>query len=217
MEEKQHEPMPEPVKKINARSVILLGIEFSYEFLKTTIFVILVAVFFRYFLIQPFVVVGESMEPNFHDKEYLVIDKLSYRFREPRRGEVVIFHPPQNNRESYIKRIIGLTGEKVEIKEGSVYVNDKLLEESYIWKDTNKAFSEQNMITKLDEDEFFVFGDNRDHSSDSREIGPVPKNNLQGRVVVVLLPLSSIRMPETPVYGVSANQSVMFDVAPSSS
>ncbi|HOE74605.1 MAG TPA: signal peptidase I [bacterium] len=214
MESQQYEPMPEPPKKLSARSVILLGIEFSYEFLKTTVFVILVAVFFRYFLVQPFIVVGESMEPNFHDKEYLLIDKLSYRFREPKRGEVVIFHPPQNKRESYIKRIIGLPGERVEIREGSIYINDKLLEESYIWKDGTKSFREQNMITKLGEDEFFVFGDNRDHSSDSREIGPVPKRNLQGRVVVVLLPLGNLRTPETPAYSLNASQSVMFDLVP---
>ena len=193
--------MIQPDTQSKARSFVLLGIEFSFEFIKTTLLVIIIALIFRYFLIQPFVVVGQSMEPNFHDKEYLVIDKLTYKFRNPKRGEVVIFHPPQSEKESYIKRVIGLPGERVDIKDGVVYINGNKLQEAYILKDSVSTSSKsEDMSVTLGNNEFFVFGDNRDHSSDSREIGPIPKKNIQGRVAIVLFPLSDIRIPKTPTY-----------------
>ncbi len=182
-----------------AKTFVLLGIDFSFEFIKTTLIVVVVALLFRYFLIQPFIVVGQSMEPNFHDKEYLVVDKLSYKIRKPARGEVVIFHPPKSPRESYIKRVIGLPGELVEIKQGNVYIDGRLLSENYIKKDS-PSDSDTNLSQKLASDEYFVFGDNRDHSSDSREIGPIPLHYFQGRVVLILFPLKNISIPETPRY-----------------
>ena len=200
--------MQKPENKYStAKSFVLLGIDFSLEFIKTTLIVVAVALLFRYFLIQPFVVVGQSMEPNFHDKEYLVVDKLSYKIRHPKRGEVVIFHPPQNLKESYIKRVIGLPGELVEIKDGSVYINGNLLSESYIQKESGTANTSNNMSQRLAANEYFVFGDNRDHSSDSREIGPIPINYFQGRVMLVLFPLSDFSFPKTPQY-ITANNMI---------
>lgn len=208
MEEQPKEQQPvEPHSR--ARSFVLLGIEFSFEFIKTTLIVVIVALVFRYFLIQPFIVVGQSMEPNFHDKEYLVIDKLSYKIRVPKRGEVIIFHPPQSPRESYIKRIIGLPGEKVEVKSGNIYINGKLLKESYIMHDAGSAISTNDMTVQLQDNEFFVFGDNRDHSSDSREIGPIPKSNIQGKVAIILFPISNISIPKTPSYS-NGSTSVLY-------
>lgn len=187
--------------KISAtKSLVLLGIDFSFEFIKTTLIVIVIALLFRYFLIQPFVVVGQSMEPNFHDKEYLVVDKLSYKIRHPKRGEVVIFHPPQNLRESYIKRVIGLPGELVEIKDGQVYIDGRLLKENYIKDEVGVKTKIGSTRQLLNGNEYFVFGDNRDHSSDSREIGPIPINHFQGRVALVLFPIRSANIPKTPLY-----------------
>jgi len=210
MDQEQQQQPQQPEQPHKAKSFALLGIEFSLEFIKTTLLVILVALVFRYFLIQPFIVVGQSMEPNFQDKEYLIIDKLSYKFRQPKRGEVIIFHPPQSPRESYIKRVIGLPGEKVEVKDGKVYINDKLLQESYILKDGKDSIIENNLVAKLGENDFFVFGDNRNHSSDSREIGPIPKSNIQGKVAIILFPVSEIKIPKTPTYSTVSGTGFMF-------
>src|SRR3990167_10300138 len=119
----------EPVSK--PRSIVLLGVELSLGFLKGILLVVLLALVFRVLIVQPFVVIGRSMEPNFHDRDYLVIDKLTYRFRAPKRGEVIIFHPKPTPQESYIKRIVGLPGETVEVKSGKVFINDKPLSENY--------------------------------------------------------------------------------------
>lgn len=198
--------MQKPENKYStAKSFVLLGIDFSIEFIKTTLIVVVVALLFRYFLIQPFVVVGKSMEPNFKDKEYLVVDKLTYKLRHPKRGEVVIFHPPQNPKESYIKRVIGLPGELVEINNGNVYIDGNLLNESYIQKETDVANASNNMSQRIASNEYFVFGDNRDHSSDSREIGPIPINYFQGKVALILFPLSDFKVPRTPQYIMANN------------
>ncbi len=162
--------------------------------------VIVLAVIVRMFVIQPFIVIGQSMEPNFRDRDYLVIDKLAYRLRSPKRGEVIIFHPKPTPEESYIKRIVGLPGETVEVKDGKVFIDDKGLGEDYILSDSTLPLSRDYPKTKLNPNEYFVFGDNRDHSSDSREIGPVPRVNIQGRVAIILLPLRSFSLAFIPKY-----------------
>ena len=181
----------------------LVGL-FSFEFLKTALIVVLLAFFIRYFLVQPFLVVGVSMEPNFHNNEYLLVDQVSYRFREPKRGEVVIFHPPNAPSDSYIKRIIGLPGETVEIKNGQVYINHYPLVEDYLPPNTATYVSslqkQKTLKVTLGKDEFFVMGDNRTHSSDSREIGPIPRVNLEGRVALRVLPLRKFGWIHAPAY-----------------
>ena len=189
----------EPVGK--PRSIALLGMELSLGFLKGILLVVLLALIFRMLIIQPFVVIGRSMEPNFHDRDYLVIDKLTYRFRAPKRGEVIIFHPKPTPQESYIKRIVGLPGETVEVKSGKVFINDKSLSENYTLSDTSVPLNRDYPKTRLGTEEYFVFGDNRDHSSDSREIGAVPRVNIQGRVAIVLLPIKNFKLPYVPSFG----------------
>lgn len=188
-----------------SKSLFLMGMEFTFEFFKTTLFVICIALIFRYFLLQPFIVVGQSMEPSFYNKEYLIVDKLSYRLKEPKRGEVIIFHPPQYPKESYIKRIIGLPGEKVEIKRGEVYINGQLLDENYIKITDEENSGVGDMTVILENDNYFVLGDNRDHSSDSREIGPIPKTNFQGRAMIVLFPINAARIIRAPKYKIMAS------------
>lgn len=138
----------------------------------------------RYFLVQPFVVRGASMEPNFTDKEYLVIDEASYYFRPPVRGEVVVFRYPRDTTEFFIKRIIGLPGEKVSIRKGRIAIANRaypegfMLEEPYL-DPLLKTYPD--MEKTLGQDEYFVLGDNRNASSDSRIWGVLPGKLITGR------------------------------------
>ncbi|MFO0764558.1 MAG: signal peptidase I [Patescibacteria group bacterium] len=139
----------------------------------------------RFFLIQPFYVQGASMEPNFFDHEYLIIDELSYRLNAPKRGDVVVFKYPNNTKEYFIKRVIGLPGETVEISNGKIKIfNDKnpngaqLDETAYLDQD----FTANSQTVTLKPGEFFVLGDNRSSSLDSRFFGPVNSSYLVGRV-----------------------------------
>ncbi len=157
----------------------------------------------RYFLFQPFFVKGQSMEPNFENGNYLIIDELSYRFRVPERGEVIVFKYPNDPSQRYIKRVIGLPGETIEIKEGKVIIHQqdssvKVLDES--------SYLGQNSITSGDikitigEKEYFVMGDNRIASYDSRRWGLLPKENIIGRVLVRAWPFNLAQTFEAPAY-----------------
>lgn len=164
-----------------------------FDFVKTIVLIVVLAFVIRVFIIQPFIVDGESMETAFQNKDYLITEKVSYHFRAPQRGEVIIFNPPDRPSENYIKRIIGLPGEQITIKDGSVYVNGERILEEYL-SDSEKTLVSQKegySIT-LSSDEYFVLGDNRSHSRDSREIGPIPKQNIVGRVWFRLLPINHL-------------------------
>ncbi|MBI4713892.1 signal peptidase I [Candidatus Uhrbacteria bacterium] len=156
----------------------------------------------RYFLIQPFYVKGASMEPNFYDHEYLIIDELSYRLREPERGEIVVFRYPRDPRQFFIKRVIGLPGETVEITNGKIILytsehpNGTILEESYIVHERTDG----KIRTTLGENEYFLLGDNRDESLDSRAFGAVKRAGFIGRVWVRGLPLSRLGTFNSPLY-----------------
>ena len=161
---------------------------FIFELIKIVVISVVIIVPIRYFLIQPFYVKGASMEPTFYDHEYLIIDEISYRFNDPRRGDVIVFRYPRDPQEYFIKRVIGLPGEKIQIKEGGVYIYNKEnpagfpLEEKYLLADL-KTHSSTNEIVSLDKDEYFVLGDNRNSSKDSRIFGAVERNFLIGRVL----------------------------------
>ncbi len=147
----------------------------------------------RSFLVQPFLVSGASMEPSFSDGDYLIVDEISYRFREPDRGETIVFRYPGNPSLYYIKRVIGLPGERVEIKDGGVTIynqanpNGLRLDEKYI--DSHIRTSGQ-IDTTLGLNDFFVLGDNRNYSFDSRLWGVLPRQNIIGIVRMRLLPLN---------------------------
>jgi signal peptidase I len=156
----------------------------------------------RYFLVQPFVVAGVSMEPNFADGEYLIIDELTFHFREPVRGEIVVFHPPAGDeKQFYIKRVIGLPGETVEVNDGKITIynaenlNGFVLAEDYIEDHTPGLDS-----VELGEEEYYLMGDNRNASFDSRAFGPVPRKNFIGRVWIRGLPLEKIGSFPVPEY-----------------
>lgn len=143
----------------------------------------------RYFLIQPFYVKGMSMESSFQDHEYLIIDEISYRFRPAERGEVIVFRYPLNPQEYYIKRIIGLPGEGVQVKDAKVIIyNDEhpggiVLTESYL-DENMPTYANSDDRIDLGPNEYFVMGDNRTASKDSRVFGPVNKSFVTGRVML---------------------------------
>ena len=176
---------------------------FVWETIKIVILALLIVLPIRYFVFQPFIVRGQSMEPNFQNGNYLIIDEISYRFKEPARGEVIVFRYPYNPSQRYIKRIIGLPGETIEIRDTQVYVFDKndqkitLKEDTYLPK-TDITIGSLKLILGIGE--FFVMGDNRPSSSDSRSWGVLPRQNIIGRVLFRLLPLDEISKISLPAY-----------------
>jgi signal peptidase I len=128
---------------------------------------------------------GQSMEPNLHDGEYVLIDKISYQLHAPERGDVIVFVPPNNERD-YIKRVIGLPGDTVEIRGGQVYVNGVALDEPYLKNLINNDMPAQT----VEEGRYFVMGDNRNNSSDSRSFGAITPHSIVGRAWLVYWPPS---------------------------
>ncbi len=142
------------------------------------------------------------MEPNFHDREYIVIDKLSYRLHQPHRGDVVVFHPPVNPNDNYIKRVIGLPGETVSIYHEDIYINGKKLDEPYLQDNnhTTEPLTQKAEVT-LKANEYYVLGDNRTHSSDSREWGPLQVSKIEGRTWFIAFPWKNFQVINAPTYG----------------
>ncbi|MDD4625334.1 MAG: signal peptidase I [Candidatus Paceibacterota bacterium] len=161
---------------------------FLLDVLKIMIVAIAIVLPIRYFLFQPFVVKGASMEPNYHSGDYLIIDEISYRFNEPERGDVIVFKYPYNLSDRYIKRVIGLPGETVEIKEGQIYISKEggvsiINESSYLPEKFIKEWKNLDDLAPitLKENQYFVLGDNRNASSDSRRWGTLPEENIIGK------------------------------------
>ncbi len=177
-------------------------LSFVWEILKIIIIALLIVIPIRYFVFQPFFVRGQSMEPNFGDGDYLIIDEISYQFKNPQRGEVVVFKYPQNPSQRYIKRIIGLPGETIEIQDNKVIIfssgESQILDESnYLSQSIPTPGSLQ---ISLGENEYFVLGDNRSASADSRRWGPLPGENIVGRVVFRAWPFAALAKIEVPEY-----------------
>lgn len=166
---------------------------FFFDIIETIVLALAIFVVIYLFLFQPHQVKGASMEPNFYDGEYILTDKASYRFRPPKRGEVVIFKAPRNPELDYIKRIIGLPQEKIKIENGKVFINGQELKEEYLPKNvvvSGGLFLPKGKEVKIPENTYFVLGDNRSHSSDSREWGPIQKNEIIGRAFLRYWPLN---------------------------
>ena len=155
------------------------------------------------FVISPNQVKGRSMDPTFHDKEYIMTDKLSFKLRDPKRGEVVILESPANKDVEYIKRIIGLPGDRLLFHNGQVDLNGQKLDESYLNVTTPLYpgwFAKENETIIVPNDNYFVMGDNRPGSSDSREFGFVPRSHLIGLVVFRYFPFNRAGLITTPGY-----------------
>ncbi len=170
----------------------VLGTAFR-EILTFVILAVIIVVPIRLFVAQPFVVEGESMYPTFDSGDYLIVDQLTYRFSDPKRGDVVVFRYPNDERVFYIKRIIGLPGETVHIKEGVTTVTradgtEITLDESYVISEDATYTLDRSLGT----DQYFVMGDNRPKSSDSRTWGALPAHDVMGRAFIRLLPAGEI-------------------------
>lgn len=162
----------------------------------------------RSFVISTYVVDGSSMEPNFHHGDRMIVNKIIYHMREPKRGEVVVLHADKfvnyaqrDARVDYIKRVIALPGETVRVEGDDVYVNGEKIAEPYIEKavqmakEVGRTYNVINVEEVLiPEDHVFVMGDNRSNSRDSRTMGPIPISEIVGRSDIVFFPLDGIRM-----------------------
>lgn len=168
---------------------------FSMHSVLFVLAVLIVVLPIRFFVAKPFIVSGASMDPTFETWHYLIIDQLTYRFHEPQRGDVITFRFPQDPSRFFIKRIIGLPGETVELKDYTVTIKNTehpdgfTLDEPYI---ASKNAKRDTMVVTLGSNEYFVMGDNRLESADSRYWGPLEKNRIIGRVILRLFPFNDI-------------------------
>lgn len=173
-------------------------VKFLAELVRTAIIVALLTIGIRTFILQPFVVEGESMSPTFHTSDYLLINKLGYRLGEPQRGDIVVFKFPGNLSINYVKRVIGLPGDHIIIADGHVKVitpsdaSGVTLDEAYLPSGvtTTPVDGQATADYIVPANNYFVLGDNRSNSSDSREWSFLPKEDLIGRVVVRAYPFN---------------------------
>lgn len=156
-----------------------------WGFLKVVFISFLIVLPIRAFVVQPFIVRGPSMEPTYHENEYLIVNEIGYTFSDPKQFEVIVFRFPKKPSQFFIKRIIGVPGQEVIIRQGKVFIDGKEIDEAYLPEGTLTA---QDTIMKLDEEEYFVLGDNRAQSSDSRLWGVLPRNHIVGKVWIRVYP-----------------------------
>lgn len=200
-----------PPEEHSAKSVVT----FVLEFIRTALKVIVIVAVLRIFIIQPFYVRGESMAPNYQEGEYLVVEKMSYRVSKPNRGDVVVFEFPGQPMPcgpfaghdciNFIKRIVGLPGERIEVRDGRIFIYNKKHPEGL---EVKEPYLPADVITggadsrSLGENEYYVLGDNRTPggSSDSREWGVVNKSLIVGRVWITVFPVTEIGFKGAPHY-----------------
>lgn len=175
---------------------------FIWEISKVIILSLIIILPLRFFVAEPFIVSGLSMFPTYENKDYLIIDKVTYRLSEPKRGDVIVFHYPKDTSQYFIKRVIALPGEKVQVTDGRVIIyNDshpdgQRLDEPFL-KNEATTFGKPDIIN-LGEGEYYVLGDNRGASSDSRTWGILPKSDIVGKVFVRLFPITHAGLIQTP-------------------
>jgi signal peptidase I len=179
-------------------------IPFVLEIIKIAVIALVIVVPIRYFLFQPFIVSGASMAPNFATGDYLIVDEISYRLSSPQRGDVIVFNAsfiPGYSNQRFIKRVIGLPGETIDITNGRVEIikdgKTTILDEKYL-PDNLKTYGDVN--TTLKPDEYFVLGDNREYSYDSRMWGVVPRKDIIGKALLRVLPITSLSEISRPAY-----------------
>jgi len=163
-----------------------------WEIVKFVALAAIIVLPIRTFVAQPFIVSGSSMDPTFATGQYLIVDELSYRFEDPQRGDVVVLRYPRDPSKFFIKRIVGLPNETVEIKDGTVTIKTPENQLGFQLKEPYVEFKKYDNITKnLGEEKYFVMGDNRAASSDSREWGLVPRKLVIGKAFLRLFPIAS--------------------------
>jgi len=188
---------------LTPKSTAAVIVGFVVEIVQVVAISLAIIIPIRYFLIQPFYVKGASMEPNFYDHEYLIIDEVSYRIGEPERGDIIVFKYPSDPKQYFIKRIVGLPNETIEVQNGNIVVYNEsypegtILEEDYLEADVVTAGQKK---VKLRNDEYYVLGDNRNSSLDSRSFGPVNESYIVGKVWFRGWPVTKIKFFENPEY-----------------
>jgi signal peptidase I len=178
---------------------------FILDFIQSIVLALAVFVILYLFVAQPNEVKGSSMLPNFVDKEFLLTEKISYYLGDPQRGDVVIFKAPSTEpcaaeECEYIKRIIGLPGDRVMVKDGKVYLNGELLNQTFLANDVitmEGQYAQEGVELMVPSDEYLCFGDNRQHSRDGREFGPIKKELIVGKAFFKYWPVSSIGLVPT--------------------
>lgn len=210
------------------REGLIYGANVLYELGKWAFAILIIGTLLHYFLVTIFIIDGPSMEPDFHDKEIVLVSRIGLFTGKYRRGDpMVIKFPGDPERKKYIKRLIGLPGETVEIKDNKVYINGKLLVETYIkpvgtaieeeWPPfyesdaqeaeaellhkEGKVLTKPDMKVELGPDDYFLMGDNRENSNDSRKWYPASKSDMIGPVRFILWPFSSWGPVVNPYYG----------------
>lgn len=175
---------------------------FLWDFLKIVLIAAIIVLPIRYFLFQPFIVKGESMVPSFQSGDYLIVDEISYKFKDPQRGDVVVLKYPLDPSQRFIKRIIGLPGETIEIENGKIEIikdgkNITLDEKKYL---PENLITDGDIRLTLPENKYFVLGDNRPFSYDSRRWGPLPKSDIVGKAILRVFPITDISFIASPSY-----------------
>ncbi len=176
---------------------------FFLDIIEVIVFAIAIFLFVYLLVLQPHKIKGDSMQPNYPDGEFLLADKVTYRLREPKRGDVIVFQAPVSPDEEYIKRIIGLPGEKVSVNGGRVFINGERLNEQYLSRTLITSpgnFAKEGEEILVPKDYYFVLGDNRNASSDSRAWGFVPFKSINGRAWVIYWPPENFGLVEDIVY-----------------
>ena len=179
-------------------------LQFIWEIIKIAVIAFIIVAPIRYFLFQPFIVSGASMAPNFATGDYLIVDEISYRFSNPQRGDVVVFNAgfiPGYAGQRFIKRVIGLPGETVDVTNGKVEIikdgKTTVLDEKYLPADL-KTYGDTNITLKADQ--YFVLGDNRGYSYDSRVWGVVPRSDIIGKAFLRIFPITTLSEISRPAY-----------------
>lgn len=179
-------------------------IPFVWELLKIALIALAIVLPIRYFLFQPFIVSGDSMVPSFHSGDYLIVDEISYRFATPQRGDVIVFDASfikGYSGQRFIKRVIGLPGETIDVTNGQVKIikdgKTTILDEKYLPADL-KTYGNKNVTLKPDE--YFVLGDNREYSYDSRFWGVVPQKYIIGKAFLRIFPVTALSEISKPSY-----------------
>jgi signal peptidase I len=168
-------------KSINKKEV--------FEWLLTLTLAIVFSLAIRQYAFQPCRVQMGSMMPTLQENDLVLVNKIDYRFNTPKRGDVIVFRPPTLTTDFYIKRVIGLPGDMVEVKNGKVYINQEIIDEPYLIIETPGNYGP----TKLETDQYFVMGDHRNNSLDSREFGPIQLKSISGKACIVLWPPKDLK------------------------
>src|SRR3989339_287756 len=210
---KNNDNLPEEIHEENTNDEVyekgFLGKAalFFLELIKIAVLAGITIFVIRYFLFKPFYVKGQSMEPNFYESDYLIIDEITYRFRIPERGEVIVLKSPVST-HYYLKRIIAIPGERIKIENGKVIIyNDTnpkglILDESYL----NGMDTSGSLSLTLGDDQYFVLGDNRGASFDSRRFGAISREDIVGKVWLRGWPLDRISSFDLPQYNLTLNE-----------